>query len=124
MATEINATYASEFYENLVAGTAVPSGPRYLALATTAWAEAAGGSYARQDISAAFPAGTAGDGVNDVGVMFTGLSAATYTQWMIFDHLTVGVYTIRGTFVSPQVIPGGGSLIVAVGDLSIRVDAI
>jgi hypothetical protein len=123
--TEINSTYADALFDNLTAGTAVPSGDRFLALATDgSFTEAAGGSYARQDITAVMDTPTDGDATNTTAVTFTGLASDTYSHWVLWDDVTAGDWLVRGAFPFPQIVGGGGTVTVDIGDLSVAIDAV
>lgn len=98
---------------NLTAPTAI-----YLALATTDFTaansgsgEVSGGSYARQNITAALGAPTNGSGSNTAIVDFgvaTG-NWGTIAFWGIFDALTVGNLIAYGPMTSSQAVNTGNS---------------
>jgi hypothetical protein len=124
MTIQLASAYADALYANLADGTAVPSGDRWLALATDAlFTEESGDG--RQDITSSMGTSSDGDGVNTSSVVFTGLPADTYSHWMLVDDETASAATnfiIRGAFSAP-VIVAGGTLTIDVGDLGLNFDA-
>lgn len=117
--TEINGTYASALLENMVRGTAVASGSRYLTLGTNATTEAT--TITRVDLDTVLAAASAGTVENDTLIQFTGLDAATITHWIVCSHVSNSVATTwlyRGTLVASATVVTGGSVGFRIGDLT------
>lgn len=78
--------------------------------------EAAGGSYARQQLS--FAAESNGTVQSNTSESFT-MPAGTWTHWGILDASSAGNLLYFGSFDIGIVTAGGGSISIASGDISI-----
>lgn len=78
--------------------------------------EAAGGSYARQQLS--FAAASNGTIQSNTTESFT-MPAGTWTHWGIFDASTSGNLLYFGAFDIGITTAGGGTIPIASGDISI-----
>lgn len=112
MTTYISNTAANTIYDWLLIGTAASSGSRYLALYTnvTAGTEAAGGSYARQDLSGVFSAPASGEGSNGSLIVFSGLAANEYDGVGIWTASSGGTELVRGDLVVSKSLAANGTL--------------
>lgn len=121
MATTVNPAYEDAVVANLVAGTAVSSGQRWLALTTDTAGTTETTDYdGRIDITTLFATPSAGTAANtsDVGP-YTFTLGDTIEGWAICDDETAAIstsYVMAGPLAGTQVVTSGGTLTVAIGD--------
>lgn len=118
----------SDYSENLVlqylltTNTVTRPSALYLALFTSdplesgATGEATGGSYARQSVTMEVDGNTA---TNDGEVQFTGLPAATFTHFALFDAATAGNMLYHGELEDPKTVNANDTLTLPTGELDI-----
>lgn len=91
----------------------------YLALFTSATddtgagTEVTGGSYARQAVT------FSSSWLNSVTVSFTNMPSASVTHIALFDASTSGNMLLHNALGSTKVVPSGGTLTFAVGDIAV-----
>lgn len=120
---------ASDYMENQVMDAVVNAGSFSVAVpwislhtadpGETGATEVTGGSYARQNGSAAFPAAAAGSVSNDVLIEFTGMPAVTVTHVGIWDASTAGNFIMKGVLSASQAVGAGNTFQIKIGDLTL-----
>lgn len=82
--------------------------------------EVSGGSYGRQDGSAAFPAasGTTGALSNDAALSWSDMPGATVTHVGIYDASTAGNLIAKAALSSSKVVNAGDTFQIAIGNLT------
>lgn len=79
--------------------------------------EATGGSYARQNASAAFAAAGSGACTNDVAVSFTGMPAVTVKYIGVWDDETAGNWLWGGALAANKTTNAGDTFQLPIGDI-------
>jgi hypothetical protein len=123
----------SDYLENAVLNavfnnTSLAVATPYVALYTAAPSDAGGGtevtggSYARVNASAAFPAAASGAIANDVAITFPESTASwgTVTHFAILDASSAGNFLYWGALTAPRVVDGAGiTLTFPIGDIDV-----
>lgn len=121
MTTFVENAYANALNANLMLGTVVPAGDRYIGLLTSVGpaTEVAGGDYARVDATTVMGAAAGGSSNNTSTIDFaTSGPACTVTGVAIYDDATVGNLLAKAdmvptTFAATDPISMGIGLLVA-----------
>ena len=88
----------------------------------TGTTELAGGSYARQNVSASFAPAAAGAVSSDVEISFADLPVGTITHIGIWDAVTAGNFLWGGTLTTSKTTNSGDTLTIAAGDATFTLD--